>query len=74
MEERQRFVAKLVDGEAMSDVSREFGISRKTRLQDLQSLQGAGFEALSDRSRRPVCYANQRATYCGNRPKVGKRN
>lgn len=32
MEERLRFVARLLDGEAMSDVCREFGISRNTRL------------------------------------------
>jgi transposase-like protein len=30
MEERMRFVIRLLDGEAMSDVCREFGISRKT--------------------------------------------
>ena len=30
MEERLRFVARLLDGEAMSDVCRSFGISRKT--------------------------------------------
>ena len=30
MEERLRFVARLVDGEAMTDVCRDFGISRKT--------------------------------------------
>lgn len=30
MDERLRFVAKLLDGEAMTDVCREFGISRKT--------------------------------------------
>ena len=30
MEERLRFVARLLDGEAMTDVCREFGISRKT--------------------------------------------
>ena len=29
MDERLRFVAKLLDGEAMTDVCREFGISRK---------------------------------------------
>ena len=28
MEERLRFVARLLDGEAMTDVCREFGISR----------------------------------------------
>ena len=30
MDERLRFVAKLLDGEKMSAVCREFGISRKT--------------------------------------------
>ena len=30
MEERLRFVARLLDGEGMSDVCLEFGISRKT--------------------------------------------
>ena len=30
MDERLRFVARLLDGEAMTGVCREFGISRKT--------------------------------------------
>ena len=30
MEERLRFVARLLDGEAMTDVCQDFGISRKT--------------------------------------------
>ena len=30
MEERLRFVARLLKGELMSDVCRQFGISRKT--------------------------------------------
>src|SRR5260370_19161564 len=30
MEERLRFVARLLDGEAMTDICRDFGISRKT--------------------------------------------
>ena len=30
MEERLRFVARLLDGESMTDVCREFGISRTT--------------------------------------------
>ncbi len=30
MEERLRFVARLLDGEGMSEVYRSFGISRKT--------------------------------------------
>ena len=30
MEERLRFVARLLEGEGMSELCREFGISRKT--------------------------------------------
>jgi hypothetical protein len=35
MDERLRFVAKLLDGEAITDICREFGISRKTGYKDL---------------------------------------
>ena len=59
LEERLRFVARLLDGEAMSDVCREFGISRKTGYKIFDRYKEHGLEALSDRSRRPVRYANQ---------------
>jgi transposase InsO family protein len=59
MDERLRFVAKLLEGEAMSDVCREFGISRKTGYKVFNRYKQQGLEALSDRSRRPVRYANQ---------------
>src|SRR5260370_3356345 len=59
MDERLRFVSRLLDGEAMTDVCREFGISRKTAYKIYQRYQKLGREALSDRSRRPVRYANQ---------------
>ena len=59
MEERLRFVARLLDGEAMSEVCREFGISRKTGYKILGRYKEQGLEALCDRSRRPVRYANQ---------------
>ncbi|AZG79119.1 transposase [Methylocystis sp. H62] len=59
MEERLRFVARLLDGEAMSDVCREFGISRKTGYKIFDRYKEHGLEALTDRSRRPVRYANQ---------------
>jgi transposase InsO family protein len=59
MEERLRFVARLLDGEAMTDVCREFGISRKTGYKIFDRYKQQGLEALSDRSRRPVRYANQ---------------
>ena len=59
MEERLRFVARLLDGEAMTDVCREFGISRKTGYKIFNRYKEWGLEALADRSRRPVRYANQ---------------
>src|SRR5215208_2273111 len=59
MDERLRFVARLLDGEAMSAVCREFGISRKTGYKIFERYKEHGLEALSDRSRRRVRYANQ---------------
>ncbi len=59
MEERLRVVARLLDGEGMSEVCREFGISRKTGYKIFNRYKEQGPEALCDRSRRPVRYANQ---------------
>jgi transposase InsO family protein len=59
MEERLRFVARLLEGEAMTEVCREFGISRKTGYKIFDRYREHGLEALSDRCRRPVRYANQ---------------
>ena len=59
MDERLRFVARLLEGEAMTEVCREFGISRKTGYKIFSRYKEHGSEALSDRSRRPVRYANQ---------------
>ena len=59
MEERLRFVARLLEGERMSDVCRSFGISRKTGYKIYNRYKAEGIEALCDRSRRPVRYANQ---------------
>ncbi len=58
-ETRLRFVARLLEGERMSDLCREFGISRKTGYKIYNRYNEQGLEALSDRSRRPVRYANQ---------------
>src|SRR5260370_26751996 len=59
MDERPRFVARLLDGEQMSRLCREFGISRKTGYNIFERYKDHGLEALTDRSRRPVRYANQ---------------
>ena len=54
-----RFVVRLLDGEPMTDVCRDFGISRKTGYKIFDRYKEHGLEALTDRSRRPVRYANQ---------------
>jgi transposase InsO family protein len=59
MDERLRFVAQLLDGEPMTEVCRAFGISRKTGYKIFNRYKDYGLEALTDRSRRPVRYANQ---------------
>ena len=55
MGERLRFVARLLDGESMSEVCRDFGISRKTGYKIFTRYKVQG-QALTDRSRRPVRY------------------
>jgi len=59
MDDRMRFVARLLDGERMSDLCREFGVSRKTGYKLWNRYRAEGPDALCDRSRRPVRYANQ---------------
>ena len=59
MDERVRFVGRLLDGEKMVALCREFAISRKTGYKIFDRYKEYGLEALSDRSRRPWRYANQ---------------
>ncbi|MBM3565739.1 MAG: IS481 family transposase [Alphaproteobacteria bacterium] len=59
MDERLRFVARLLEGEEMSHMCREFGISRKTGYKIFDRYKEHGIEGLTDRSRRPYRYANQ---------------
>ena len=59
MDERLRFLARVLDGEPMTEVCRDSGISRKTGYKIFDRYKEHGLEALSDRSRRPVRFANQ---------------
>ena len=59
MDERMRFVIRLKDGESMASLCREFGISRKTGYKIFERYEECGLEGLSDRTRRPIRYANQ---------------
>jgi putative transposase len=59
MDERLKFIARVLDGEKMAGLCREFGISRKTGYKIVQRYNDSGLEALTDRSRRPYRHANQ---------------
>lgn len=52
-EERVRFISRLRDGDDMTEVCRDFGISRKTGYKILRRFEAEGLAALADRSRRP---------------------
>lgn len=52
--ERARFIGRLRDGERMSDLCREFGISRKTGYKLWNRWKTAGPAGLFDQSRAPV--------------------
>ena len=59
MDERLRFVAKLLDGEKMSAVCREFGISRKTGYKIFNRYQDFGLRGLEDKARSPYRHPNK---------------
>lgn len=59
MDERLRFVARLLDGEKMAPLCREFDISRKTGYKIFNRYKDCGLDGLTDRSRRPYRHANQ---------------
>jgi putative transposase len=59
MDERLRFVARLLDGEKMAPLCAEFGISRKTGYKIYDRYKDSGVQAFTDRSRRPYRQANR---------------
>jgi putative transposase len=59
VDERLRFVARLLDGEKMTALCAEFGISRKTGYKIFDRYKDCGLQGLTDRSRRPLRHASQ---------------
>ncbi len=59
MDERLKFVARLLEGEKMSAVCRDFGISRVTGYKIFNRYKDCGLDGLQDRSRRPYRHANK---------------
>ena len=59
MDERLRFVARLLEGEKMAPLCVEFGIARKTGYKIFERYKDNGVTAFTDRSRRPYRQANR---------------
>jgi putative transposase len=59
MDERMRFVVRLLEGEKVAALCEEFRISRKTGYEIVQRYQAVGVRGLTDRSRRPRRHVNQ---------------
>lgn len=59
VDERLRFVARRLEGESMTALCAEFGISRKTGYKIFDRYKDYGAHGLTDRSRRPYRHANQ---------------
>ena len=59
MDERIRFVGRLLEGEKMAPLCREFGISRVTGHKLFNRFKECGLDAFNDRSRRPYRHANK---------------
>ncbi len=59
MDERLRFVARLLDGEKMAVACREFGISRKTGYKIFNRYKDEGLKGLDDRPKSNYRHPNQ---------------
>jgi putative transposase len=59
MDERLKFIARLLQGEKMAAVCREFGISRVTGYKIFNRYKDCGLDGLYDRSRAPYRQANK---------------
>jgi len=59
VEERMKFVTRLLDGDKMSHLCEEYGISRKTGYKIWNRYQNVGVRAFEDPSRKPHRSSNQ---------------
>ena len=59
MDERLGFIARLLEGEKMAPLCREFGISRVTGYKIFKRYKECGLNGLNDRSRAPYRQANR---------------
>lgn len=59
MDERLHFVTRLLDGEKMAVVCREFGISRKTGYKIFNRYQDYGLRGIENRTRSSYRHPNK---------------
>ncbi len=59
LNERTKFIARLLDGEKMAHLCEEYGVSRNTGYKIWNRYQNVGHLALVDRARTPHRFANQ---------------
>lgn len=59
MDQRVQFISRFLEGERVSDLCREFEISRKTGYKFIDRYKKFGANGLSDQSRRPHHFANR---------------
>ena len=59
MDERLRFTARLLEGEKMAPLCRQFGISRVTGYKIYNRYKDSGLDGLNDRGRAPYRQANK---------------
>lgn len=59
MDEKLKFVSRYLDGEKITTLCQEFGISRVTGHKIIDRYKDSGLEAFTDRSRRPFRQANR---------------
>ena len=59
MDEKLRFVSRFLDGEKISRLCEEFGISRVTGHKIIDRYKESGLEGFNDRSRKPFRQANR---------------
>ena len=59
MDQKLKFIARLIEGEKMAPLCREFGISRKTGYKLWNRYKDMGNEALIEQKRTPYRYANK---------------
>ena len=54
MNERLKFIVRLLEGESMTDLCKEFGVSRKTGYKFKERYESCGIDGVKDLSKIPL--------------------